>query len=349
MYSNTLVLVSVSHNLGRQHANENGSPCKCPSALSFVLAAVPRVSTHSLSTMLSTDNDQTGMMGYSYRETNGPLMCFNAFNHHSFGWYSSRTEYVDVSNGAWTGEMVAFVDAPNAISKPVIVNIDTFYMQLNSVKSFNWGTKEYKNQVVVIKGTAADVDSDSLGGLASPGNKISLNGNIVVELCSIIVGSSIDTARVSIYNKSNQSSGCNVPSPTPAPPSPTPAPPTATPVSNNSINSSIGITRFMIVDTQTNAEIASNCPSCLGNASGLGIVAVTWGSVNCVEFKLTGQKTHTQRENVAPFSLFGDSGPNSIRSGGLQPGSYKLSATAYPQPNRKGTPSAEVVLNFAIA
>lgn len=282
--------------------------------------------------MLPTDNDQTGMMGYSYRETNGPRMCFNAFKHHALGWYSSQTEYVNLSNGPWTEEMISFVDAKSDTSKAVIVNVDKVYMQINSAKSFNVGTKENPNQLVFIEGTSGDVESDKLGGIGSAGSKMYLSGNVVVELCSINVGGSVDTARVSIYNSKTQSSGCNGAD------------------TSSSGNTSIGISQFKFVDTQTNAEVNPNCSTCLGGVSKLGVYAETYGTVNSVEFKLSGGKSRTHSENVAPFSLFGDGGRfDKIWAGDMQSGSYRLEATAYPMSNKKGNASAVKVLEFDIA
>jgi len=50
------------HNLGLAHSNENGN----------------------------TYNDQSGMMGYSYSQDNGPLMCFNAAKSWQLGWLQDR-------------------------------------------------------------------------------------------------------------------------------------------------------------------------------------------------------------------------------------------------------------------
>jgi hypothetical protein len=212
-------------------------------------------------------------------------------------------------------------------------------MQLNSQKSFNYGTKENKNEVVVIEGTQGDVESVSLGGLAYPGDKISLSsGSTVVELCSINTGVNIDNARVSIY-KSGGSSGCSGrgPSPTLAPPSPTPA------------SANLGITKFKFINTATNNEVSADCSSCLGNTANLGVVAEYWGNVRSVQFILSGARTRTHKENSMPFSLFGDSGWNKIFPGILPSGSYTLECTAYSQSNLRGEASATKTLDFVIS
>ena len=161
---------------------------------------------------------------------------------------------------------------------------------------------------------------------------------MVAELCAITSGSQTDKAKLSIYT-SNQSSGCNVPSPTPAPPSPTPG-------------TSIGISHLKFINTNTNDEVASNCPKCLGNVAKLGLLGVVaeyWGGVESVQFKLTGKKSRTHTENASPFSLFGDGGSiYKINPGTWQKGSYTLECTGFTQRNRRGNASATKTVSFEI-
>jgi len=252
-------------------------------------------------------------------------MCFNAFKHYKFGWYDTQTIEVDESVG-WTGELVAFVDAKevpeNSSTQAVIARFGDFYMQLNSAKDFNVGTKEKQNQVVIIEGTKASVESSVVGGLAYEGNIFGLGGNMVVELCELNLGGSVDTAKVSIYNK-NQESGCNAAA---------------------GRNSNIGITGFKLIDTDTNEELEWNSES----SKNMSILAVTWGNVNCVKLTLTGKRNHEQDENVAPFALYGDNGWNSLFPGDLTSGSYTIEATAWPQKFQKGLQSETNSFSFTI-
>jgi hypothetical protein len=263
-------------------------------------------------------------------------MCFNAFKQHEFGWYSSQEEYVNGSN-VWTGELIAFVDATKDRSKPVIINVGQTHMQLNSKKSFNSGTKENGDSVVLVEGTQADKESDKVGALTNPGDKVTFNyGDMVAELCSINLGGDIDTARLSIY-PSNQSSGCNVPSP--STPAPTPAP----------RSSGISIDHLKFVNTDTNEEVSSECSECLGDTANLGVVAEYSGDVQSVQFILTGDSSRTHTENSLPYSLFGDSGWNRINPGNLPLGSYTLACTGYSQKNLRGEASDTKTVNFVIA
>lgn len=131
-------------------------------------------------------------------------MCFNAFKNYKFGWYATQTVFVNpVSNGPWTGEIASFVDAKYT-SKNVIIRLGDTYMQLNSAKSFNVGTREKRNEVVLVKGTQGYLASNVLAGLGS-GDSFSVGGS-TVHVCSIDSGS-IDSAQISIYAP-DQSSGC---------------------------------------------------------------------------------------------------------------------------------------------
>lgn len=136
-------------------------------------------------------------------------MCFNAFKNYNFGWYADQTEFVNpASNGPWTGELAAFVDAKQARSdQAVIIRLGNTYMQLNSAKSFNSGTKEKRNKVVLVKGTSYRV-SDVVAGLGA-GDSFSVEGS-TVQVCDINFGGSgaVDYAEISIFKSGFQSSGC---------------------------------------------------------------------------------------------------------------------------------------------
>lgn len=154
------------------------------------------------------------LVSSSHQETNGPKMCFDPFHHYKFGWFSSQTVVVNpASNGPWTGEIASFLDAESTILD-VIIRLGNTYMQLNSAKSYNSGTKEKKNEVVLVQGRYRA--SNLLAGLGS-GESFSVGDN-TVHVCSISFGS-IDTAQISIY-ASNQSSGCPGGGPTNGPSDP---------------------------------------------------------------------------------------------------------------------------------
>lgn len=138
----------------------------------------------------------------SFPQRNGPLMCFNAFKHYEFGWYSSQTTTV---TGDWDGELVAFTDAAQAPGSSVILKLNNVYMQFNRAKGKNTGTKEKQNEVVLVRGSQANEPTEVLAGLGS-GESYSTDG-YTIEVCSINYGS-VDNAQISIFTDGG-SSGCS--------------------------------------------------------------------------------------------------------------------------------------------
>lgn len=138
----------------------------------------------------------------SYAQRNGPLMCFNAFKHWEFGWYSGQTRTI---TGDWSGDLVAFTDAQVAPSKDVILKLGDIYMQFNRRKGKNAGTREKADEVVLVQGQQGSSRSEVLAGLGS-GETYSVDG-VTIEVCSMNFNSGYDYAQVSIYQK-GASSGC---------------------------------------------------------------------------------------------------------------------------------------------
>lgn len=189
------------------HSNENGGEYGDQSGIMgfryvvhqstlLILQSSPEQKTHTLCSLLHRSL-------FSYAERGGPLMCFNAFRHWEFGWYSSQTRTI---TGDWTGDLVAFTDALSAPSTDVILKLGDIYMQFNRKKGKNSGTREKADEVVLVQGSKANKPSSVLAGLGS-GETYSVNG-VTVEVCFInLTGSSYDHARVSIY-QDGATSGC---------------------------------------------------------------------------------------------------------------------------------------------
>lgn len=203
-------------------------------------------------------------------------------------------------------------------------------MQLNAAKGVNEDVQEKANQVVLIAGTRGDIESDVVGSLANPGDVVNLGGNNRVELCSISLGNP-STAVVSIFRTNNQSSGCSTWNNNAD----------DTPDSNG--NPNIGIFRFILIDTDTNQQIAWG-----SKANNMSIRTEVWGNVESVEIVLTGKREHTQRENVEPYMLNGDYGWSRSVPFNLPAGSYTISATAYPYNQNQGWASDTTSFDFVI-
>lgn len=204
--SYTLVSLCVcSHNLGMQHSNENGGEYGDQSGymgfrcVHSVEASLPFPATMHIG-ILHSELFSSSLSSYPQRD--GPLMCFNAFKHYKFDWYSSQTETI---TGDYTGELVAFTDAGQAPGRNVIFKLDDVYMQFNRATGMNSGTREKVNEVVLVQGTQASRQSEVLAGLGS-GESYS-TGGFTIEVCSINYGA-VDYAYVSIFANGGNS-GCS--------------------------------------------------------------------------------------------------------------------------------------------
>ena len=147
------------------------------------------------------------------------------------------------------------------------------------------------------------------------------------------------------------------PTPTPAPtatPTPTPAP-TPTPEPDPEEASAGPLTGFTLVDASDQTELATL-------SDGLAValddpdsgdyairVNVESGSaIGSVYLELTGAKSHSQTENVPPYSLYGDAGANDLTGEALPVGSYDLEATAYSQKNKGGNEMGTLEVSFTV-
>ena len=72
-------------------------------------------------------------------------------------------------------------------------------------------------------------------------------------------------------------------------------------------------------------------------------------TVGSVELSLTGAKTVSRTENVAPYSLYGDGGADALDGGSLPAGSYTLTATAYAESNLAGDELGTLEVSFTVA
>ena len=181
---------------------------------------------------------------------NGPVRCFNARKNWILGWYREKSRSVG-SN--WSGRLFAFVDYDLASvdrGEYVLLRLDDVYLQYNRAKGFNVGTKEHKDEVVLIQEEDLNrrpVHSVLLAGLGE-NQSFSRNG-VTFEVCSLVFNVGGDYADLRIY-PSGSPSTCSssgtpprtnpptppptrlpTPNPTPRPtPSPTPSPTRGRPV-----------------------------------------------------------------------------------------------------------------------
>ncbi len=72
-------------------------------------------------------------------------------------------------------------------------------------------------------------------------------------------------------------------------------------------------------------------------------------NIGSVRLALSGAKTVSRTENVAPYSLYGDGGVDALDGGSLPAGSYTLTATAYADGNLAGDELGTLEVSFTVA
>jgi Gametolysin peptidase M11 len=165
--------------------------------------------------------DITGMMGYASRIINGPKSCYNAHNNWELGWYQGRS--IDLSHtirdSAWGGRLMAFVDIDaTPLGEVVVIRAGNLYMQYNRRRSFNEGTRQFGNRVVIVSAKDHLSVSQLEAGVAigiSGASKIfaypdfdDTGYNLVIEVCDQVYGPP-DYVHISIHLADGiQSSQC---------------------------------------------------------------------------------------------------------------------------------------------
>lgn len=187
--------------------------------------------------------DQSGMMGYSYSQDEGPVMCFNAAKSWQTGWFNSKRVNMNIGGSAATDncfetDITGQADYDAALSQTILVKMNRssgrdLFLMYNKKTGVNSGTVEGGNTVMIVE---ADGEGTSYGQswlmakLGAGGSKTFTNylgdgRDLVVTVPSI--GSA---ARVKIEFGGLCSTNPPTPNPTPAPVTPTPPP---TPLPSN--------------------------------------------------------------------------------------------------------------------
>jgi len=162
--------------------------------------------------------DQSGNMGYSYREAN-TLMCFNAAKSWQLGWYSDSAVTIDaVANRSYEGEVASIIEDPFTVQVPILIKLNTpsgndYFVNFNRKTDFNSGTKEGGNQVMITK-AGSEGNSYSQSWLES---KLSANGSWVSP--AVFNGETVTVTVISIGTARANVKICvgTCPSTTPAP------------------------------------------------------------------------------------------------------------------------------------
>ena len=72
-------------------------------------------------------------------------------------------------------------------------------------------------------------------------------------------------------------------------------------------------------------------------------------TIGSVYLELTGAKSVSQTENIAPYSLYGDGGESALSGGTLPVGSYDLQATAYSEGKQSGDELGSLAVSVTAA
>ena len=173
--------------------------------------------------------DSSGYMAAGHLDHEWPRKCFNGEKNWKLGWYSSRTESLDLGAAPLLYNLAAFVDYDKTVaSEPVLINVaDSLFVQYNRAKGFNVDTEDKQNMITITETQAAG--SNSRGGLAVGDQLVFDNFNdsgshLVIEACQSRTGSNAETD-VMVVSVGFGASLCgSVQAPTSAPVSPTRAP-----------------------------------------------------------------------------------------------------------------------------
>lgn len=206
----------IGHNLNFAHSNEAGSY-----------------------------KDQSGMMGYSYSNDDGPKMCFNSAKSFQSGWYHTKTVTpVTADCGGFEGQVYGLSDF-GTVGGTTVVKINDitsgsdFFINYNKKEGVNFGTVEGGNQVMITSvqsGEGTEYAYSELLAKLSVGQSYVISNfegigkDVSVTFDSLDDSVSPKPARV-VISYDGLVCGSSTSSPTTMPPSnsPTTMPPTASP------------------------------------------------------------------------------------------------------------------------
>ena len=110
--------------------------------------------------------DQSGAMGMSYNQDDGPMgakLCFNPAKSWQLGWYASKSEQVFPLTAPWMGNLVGVANYDENMSESVILELEgtqtKYYIGFNHASGFNEGTVESINQVTIVSQTGSGAES----------------------------------------------------------------------------------------------------------------------------------------------------------------------------------------------
>mmetsp|Transcript_22689 Transcript_22689/g.47797 ORF Transcript_22689/g.47797 Transcript_22689/m.47797 type:complete len:760 (-) Transcript_22689:153-2432(-) len=175
-------------------------------------------------------DDQSGMMGFSYDDDEGPRMCFNAAKSWQTGWFSSKSVTMNIGGDGPTDnclitDLTGQSEYDAQLSQTILVKMnrdgDDLFLQYNKATGINSGTLEGRNQVMIVRasgeGTSYAV-SDLLAKLNAGASYVSDDylgegKDLTVSFISVVEGK----ARIQIDYGGVCSGATFAPTPAPCP------------------------------------------------------------------------------------------------------------------------------------
>ena len=155
----------------------------------------------------------------------------------------------------------------------------------------------------------------------------------------------------------SRSVSITIPGPEPEPdpteePTPTATPqPTDTPESGPATPALTGFTVVNATDQAVLATLSEGGTLTLddpaGGSYGILVQTSSGSDIGSVRLELSGGKSHTQTENLIPYSLYGDTG-DEIHGESLPAGDYTLRATAYSEARLEGDELESMEVSFRV-
>ena len=112
---------------------------------------------------------------------------------------------------------------------------------------------------------------------------------------------------------------------------------------------------FTLVDTSDQSELATLTEGAAvtlddpaSGSYGIRVEVATGAEVGSVRLELSGEKSVSKTENMAPYSLYGDDGTN-LNGESLPVGSYTLRAAPYSENNLGGDELQALEISFSVA
>lgn len=135
-----------------------------------------------------------------------------------FNWYNNNQVAINPGQ-SWTGKLLSYVDInesnlPTGINSrsPVLIRIDNYHIQINSIKKFNTQAARRGPNMVVVSRERGNWSNTLSEGLLSEGESYTFDiegesRRMTVHVCKLEIGR-VDYAELSIYPE-GQSNGCN--------------------------------------------------------------------------------------------------------------------------------------------